>query len=116
MLDGNGFVSETNATNVFMIKNRILHTPNPDSCLPGITRGLVMEITAELNLICKERNISVSEFYNADEVFTTGTMGELTSVYEIDGRKIINNTGLKILNKIMEEFKKRTETEGEIIN
>ncbi len=115
MLDGNGFVSETNATNIFMIKNGILHTPNPDSCLPGITRGIVLEIIAELNLICKERNISVSEFYNADEVFTTGTMGELTSVYEIDGRKIFNNYGSKIINKIMKKFRKRTETEGEII-
>lgn len=115
MLDGNGFVSETNATNVFMIKNGILHTPNPDSCLPGITRGIVLEIITELNLICKERNISVSEFYNADEVFTTGTMGELTSVYEIDGRKIINNFGSKILQKIIEKYRKRTKEEGEVI-
>ena len=38
-----------------------------------------------------EKNISVSEFYNADQVFTTGTMGELAQVVEIDKRKINNN-------------------------
>ena len=35
MLDQDGFVSETNATNVFMVKNGIVLTPHGDSCLPG---------------------------------------------------------------------------------
>lgn len=35
MLDLEGFVSETNATNVFMVKNGVVHTPTGDSCLPG---------------------------------------------------------------------------------
>lgn len=36
MLDHEGYVSETNATNVFMVKNGIVLTPHGDSCLPGI--------------------------------------------------------------------------------
>ena len=35
MLDAEGFVSETNATNVFMVKDGVVHTPLPDYCLPG---------------------------------------------------------------------------------
>jgi branched-chain amino acid aminotransferase len=35
-----------------------------------------------------EKRISLTEAYTADEVFTTGTMGELTPVREIDGRII----------------------------
>lgn len=35
MLDLEGFVSETNATNVFMIKKGVVITPTADSCLPG---------------------------------------------------------------------------------
>lgn len=35
MLDMDGFVAETNATNVFMVKNDVLHTPTADACLPG---------------------------------------------------------------------------------
>jgi len=113
MLDINGFVSETNATNIFMIKNGTVFTPNADSCLPGITRGIVIKICGNLQVKCAERNISVSEFYNADEVFTTGTMGELTPVYEIDGRKIENKNKSEVLKKIRTEFRKLTQTTGE---
>jgi branched-chain amino acid aminotransferase len=113
MLDVNGFVSETNATNIFMAKNKVLYTPYADSCLPGITRGIVIEIANDLKIPLKERNISISEFYNADEVFTSGTMGELTPVFEIDGRKIENKSDSDILKKIYNQFKKLTETEGE---
>lgn len=38
MLDVEGFVSETNATNIFMAKGEALLTPAAGSCLPGITR------------------------------------------------------------------------------
>jgi len=88
MLDLNGFVSETNDTNVFAVIGTRVATPNPDSCLPGITRGLVIDLCREHQYTCEERNISLSEMYTAREVFTTGTMGELTPVLEIDGRRI----------------------------
>ena len=42
MLDLNGFVAETNATNIFMIKDGVVFTPFPKACLPGITRGLII--------------------------------------------------------------------------
>jgi branched-chain amino acid aminotransferase len=90
MLDLNGFVSETNDTNVFLVKDGIVMTPHADSCLPGITRALVIELCGEHGRTCVQRNISLTEMYCADEVFTTGTMGELTPVLEIDGRRIGN--------------------------
>ena len=113
MLDVNGFVAETNATNIFLVKNSELHTPSADACLPGITRKLILNIAGELNIFYNERNISVSEFYNADEVFTTGTMGELTKVKEIDGRKIDNKNNSNLLEIIYKKFRLLTESEGE---
>ncbi len=113
MLDSNGFVSETNATNIFMFKDGVLHTPHADSCLPGITRSTVMRIAKTHQIPLVERNISVTEFYNADEVFTTGTMGELTKVYEIDGRTIENTSNTKLLKSIQAHFTVLTEQEGE---
>jgi branched-chain amino acid aminotransferase group I len=88
MLDLNGFVSETNDTNVFVVKGESVLTPHADSCLPGITRGLVIDLCEKNGRTCVQRNISLTEMYCADEVFTTGTMGELTPVLEIDGRRI----------------------------
>jgi len=113
MLDLNGFVAETNATNIFMIKKGAVFTPYADACLPGITRGLIIELCKENKIPIFEKNISVTEFYNADQVFTTGTMGELAQVVEIDKRKI-NNNGM-LLKKLKILFKTLTETSGEKI-
>ena len=113
MLDLNGFVAETNATNIFMIKNGDVFTPFADACLPGITRGLIIKICEENKIPIFEKNISVTEFYNADQVFTTGTMGELAQVIEIDKRQI-NSTG-RLLNTINSYFRVLTETTGEKI-
>ncbi|WZZ12176.1 hypothetical protein YC2023_105265 [Brassica napus] len=64
----------------FMVKNGVVLTPHADYCLPGITRATVMELVVKENFILVERNISLSEFHTADEVWTTGTMGELSPV------------------------------------
>jgi branched-subunit amino acid aminotransferase/4-amino-4-deoxychorismate lyase len=88
MLDLNGFVSETNATNVFVIKNGAVLTPHADSCLPGITRAVVIRLAGDNAIPVAERNVSLAEVYSADEVFTTGTMGGLAPVLEVDGRRI----------------------------
>jgi branched-chain amino acid aminotransferase group I len=88
MLDINGFVSETNDTNLFLVKDHRLLTPSADSCLPGLTRKMILKICDEQSIPAKERNLSLTEVYTADEVFTSGTMGELTPVLEADGRVI----------------------------
>ena len=104
MLDWQGFVAELHDTNVFMIKDGTVLTPFPDACLHGITRGLVLEICQQLKLPIFERNLSLTEFYTADEVFATGTMGELTPVTEMDGRAITNKSGKNTLKQIQEHF------------
>lgn len=113
MLDNLGFVSETNDCNIFMVKKRVLLTPHADACLTGITRETTIRLAHELNIPCTERNISISEFYNADEVFITGTMGELTPVYEIDGRLIENTSGIRVRETLYAAFKQLTATDGE---
>jgi branched-chain amino acid aminotransferase len=115
MLDQYGFVSETNDCNLFMIKNGQLFTPQADACLPGITRKKVIEIARQISLPVQMKNISLTEFYNADEVFITGTMGELTRVIRIDGRMIENKPGKNFLELLRMEFRQQTQTQGEPI-
>ncbi len=88
MLDVHGFISETNDTNLFVVRNGVLATPHADSCLPGITRRMMLEIAAREGIDACEANLSLTELYTADEAFTTGTMGELTPILEADGRRI----------------------------
>lgn len=112
MLDIYGYVSEANGTNLFMIKNEVVHTPTADSCLPGITRGLVIELCKNNNIPIVERNISMAEMYNADIVFMTGTMGELTLINEIDGRAINNRNETKLYLDLKDLFHNLTKIKG----
>ena len=88
MLDINGFISETNDTNIFLVSNNKIFTPTTDSCLPGLTRQMILEIATKEGITIHEKNLSNTELYSADEVFTSGTMGEITPILKADGRKI----------------------------
>lgn len=112
MLDLDGFVSETNATNIFMVEDGVLHTPHADHCLPGITRETVLYLAEELAIQTKVRRISLAEFHAADEVFTTGTMGELTPVTMIDGRMIGNGKRGPVTTRLQEAYSSLPERDG----
>ena len=107
MLDIQGFISETNDTNLFVVQKGLVSTPHADSCLPGLTRQMILDICGANTIPAQERNISLSELYTADEVFTSGTMGELTPVLEADGRQIADGragTLTQELQRLHREF------------
>lgn len=112
MLDIHGFVSETNATNIFLVKHGQLHTPLAESCLPGLTRAKVLELANRNGILSTERHITISEFYTADEVFTTGTMGGLSPVAKIDGRVIGQGKPGSLTLKLRQLYLQRVEQEG----
>jgi len=103
MLDDRGFVAELNGSNVFMIKQGKLYTPFAHACLPGITRNTVMELCDVHEIPLIEADLSLSEFINAEGVFATGTMGELTPIVEIDGREISRDS--KLMDRVLKLFK-----------
>jgi branched-subunit amino acid aminotransferase/4-amino-4-deoxychorismate lyase len=113
MLDIHGFASETNSTNVFFVKRGELLTPHADACLPGITRQEVIDIARDEGITVHERNISISEVYSADEMFCTGTVGELTPVLEVDGRTIGTGKPGSLTERLREVYRQRTAREGE---
>jgi branched-chain amino acid aminotransferase len=103
MLDERGFVAELNGSNLFMIKQGVVYTPYAHACLPGITRRTVISLCRSNGILIEESDLSLSQFINADGVFATGTMGELTPVIEIDGRSIPK--GDTVQKKVIELFK-----------
>jgi len=104
MLDDRGFIAELNGSNLFMVKDGKVFTPFAHACLPGITRNSVIELCKKHEIEISEADITLSQFYNADGIIATGTMGELTPVVEIDGRIIPK--GDKLQNKIIDLFSK----------
>lgn len=88
MLDPRGFVATCNATNFFVVRRGEVWTSTGQYCMNGITRALVLEIARDLGIPALERDFSLTEVYDADEAFVTGTFGGLTPVSEVDGRTI----------------------------
>lgn len=111
MLDERGFVAELNGSNVFMVENGEVFTPFAHACLPGITRNAVIEMCRNEKIKITEADLSLSQFYNADGVFATGTMGELTPIVEIDGRSIAKDDALqkRIISLYTKEVRKLCE-------
>jgi len=112
MLDINGFVAETNATNVFIVRKGDLATSKVVACPEGITRATVIEICAVEKIRCVEADLSPVDVYSADEMFCTGTMGELAGVVKIDNRDIGDGNVGPMTKRLSELYAKRTATEG----
>jgi len=115
MLDVEGYVAETNATNLFLVRRGELLTPFADHCLPGITRATVLELARVNAIAAREQRLSLVDFYTADEVFTTGTMGELSPVLEIDKRTIGGGKPGPLTSRLQQLYAELTRREGELL-
>lgn len=119
MLDTRGFVAETNATHVFIVRNSDksgasgdLATSRVVACPEGITRATVLEICAAEKIRCVETDLSVFDMYGAHEVFCTGTMGELAAVTKIDDRQIGDGKVGPMTKRLSDLYAQRTAAEG----
>ena len=112
MLDTRGFVAETNATHVFIVRNGEVVTPHVVACPDGITRATVLEICAAEKVPFIETDLILDDIYRADEMFCTGTMGELAAVTQVDGRTIGNGESGPMTRRLSELFAQRTASEG----
>ena len=112
MLDQRGFVAETNATHVFLVAKGEVITPQPVACPEGITRSVVISLCRTHGIPLAERDLSLTEVHRADEVFCTGTMGEIAPVKVVDGRTIGDGQTGPVTNRIGEFFRDLTRTEG----
>jgi branched-chain amino acid aminotransferase len=119
MLDTRGFVAETNATHVFIVRNSDksrasgdLATSRVVACPEGITRATVIEICAAEKIRCVETDLSVVDIYSANEMFCTGTMGELAAVTKIDNRQIGDGKVGPMTKRLSDLYSQRTANEG----
>jgi branched-chain amino acid aminotransferase len=115
MLDTRGFVAETNATHIFIVRGDGLATPRVVACPEGITRETVLEICAANGIHCHVCDLSLDEVHAAEELFCTGTMGELAGVIKVDGRTIGDGQVGPMTRRLSELFAARTANEGEPI-
>lgn len=112
MLDPRGFVAETNATHVFIVYADVVVTPRTVACPEGITRATVLDLCRLHGIAHEVRDVSLTEVYRADEMFCTGTMGELAPVVTVDGRTIAGGRPGPMTARLSALFRRLTETEG----
>src|SRR5262249_27289028 len=112
MLDPRGVVAETNATHLFLVTAGRLATPAAPACPGGVTPAAVVDLPPPAGPARRGRGLSMTDFYNAGEVFVTGTMGGLVPVIEIDGRVIGDGKPGPVTGRLMDLFAGLTARSG----
>ncbi len=116
MLNTEGYVAECTGDNIFIVKGKKLITPPISAgALPGITRTVVMELAQKEGMEVAEETLTRYDFYVADECFLTGTAAEIVPVTEVDRRPVGSGSPGPITRKLMEAYRKLTQTSGEPI-
>lgn len=112
MLDGRGFVAETNATHLFAVLGGEVVTPRVVACPAGITRATVLELCEARGIPAVERDLALAELYAADEAFCSGTMGELVPVVEVDGRPLGDRDTGRVTTALGDAYRDLTASSG----
>ncbi|KAL1196449.1 Branched-chain-amino-acid aminotransferase 5 [Cardamine amara subsp. amara] len=78
------YIEEVSSCNIFIVKDNVISTPAiKGTILPGITRKSIIEVARSHGFKVEERNVTVDELVEADEVFCTGTAVVLSPVGSI---------------------------------
>jgi branched-chain amino acid aminotransferase len=112
LLDGNGFLAETNATHLFFVLDGVVCTPTTRACPEGITRATVLRIAEEAGVPTEVGDFPLTRLYSAAESFVTGTMGELTPVLAVDGRRIGSGEPGTVTKQLSAAYAELTSTSG----
>jgi len=103
MLDYRGRVAEATGANIFFVKDGVIHTPDPDCFLNGITRQTVIELAKRRGIEVIERAIMPEELSDFTECFLTGSAAEVTPVSEIGPYRFTPST---ICETLMNDYVK----------
>lgn len=114
MLNSDGYLSEGIVSNLFFVKNNQLYTPDTAcALLPGITRGIVLELASSEGISCEEGFYTWEDLKRADEIFLTTSIQELVPV-----TRLIDGTGAETLisggrcgavtNRLLSLYRRRT--------
>ncbi|RXT13656.1 D-amino-acid transaminase [Ammoniphilus sp. CFH 90114] len=101
----NGTVTEGSASNLFMVRDNKLYThPLGNLILGGISRIVVLELAAKLNIEVIEAPFSLEELHQADELFLTSTTSEVMPIVTLDGKPVKNGTPGAVTKQLQEAF------------
>jgi len=104
LLDHTGGVSEGPGENFFCVKDGKIYTPPKGNILPGITRDSIMKIAKDEGIAIVEKELSLDDLKEGDELFFTGTAAEVTAISSLDDKKIGDGKIGPIISKLKDIY------------
>jgi len=97
LLNSHGRICDSTIANIFVIKNETVYTPAlSEGCVAGIMRKYILDNLAATGFVCNEKEISVDELLNADEVFLTNSIYNIRWVKSINDKTFVDTIIQKI--------------------
>jgi branched-chain amino acid aminotransferase len=110
--NGVGRVVSGSASNLFVVRGGGLGTPSvADGALPGITRGVILELAESMGLPVDQNAPGVSELMQAEEVFLTSSLRELVPVVRLEGAPVGAGRPGPVFRALAETFRTRVKEE-----
>jgi D-alanine transaminase len=111
-----GKLTEASASNVFIVKGGVIHSP-PKShlILPGITYDVVVELARGHGLPLQFRDIPEAEVRAADEIWVTSSSKEVLAIVELDGQRVGEGRPgpvFRRMHQLYQEFKQKVMRAG----
>ncbi|MDZ4242877.1 MAG: aminotransferase class IV, partial [Candidatus Omnitrophota bacterium] len=107
LLDTDGFLAEGTGSNLFLVKNGKLLTPEGRNVLRGITRDYVMQLAKELGIPCEEKNLNLYDMYQADEAFVTSTPYCIVPVTSVNSVAIGTGKPGPVVKKLLDQWSQK---------
>ena len=106
LLNANQQLNEGTSSNLFVVRDGVIATPPlSDNILPGITRGLILELARQAGFMVEERAIALTELDHADEVWISSSTRELMPVVAIAGKMVASGTPGPIARQLQHAFR-----------
>lgn len=86
-----GIVTEGASSNFFVVKDgKVMTSPGDNRILGGITRKMVIDLLARQGYVVEEKELSLQQVMDADEIWLTSSTKEIRPVIEVDGQAVGN--------------------------
>jgi D-alanine transaminase len=106
-VDRGDFITEGTSTSIFFVLDGVLRThPLANAILPGITRGLILELANALGFRVEERAVRSKDLSDVNEAFLTGTTADLTPVVEVNGRRVGGGGAGPITSALLGDYRR----------
>lgn len=103
LVNREGYITEGSRSNIFIVKNDIVYTSTVKTVLPGVTRGTIIELCNNNNIIVEEIDFKYTDLSNIDGIFMSGTSPKVLPINQVGDIKV-DFSNESIISRIMDLF------------